>query len=73
MLCRVYGGVDDLFEREAEIQIFTAVAQAGLGPRLLVRWCCPELKHYCWLAHAAAAAYAGADPERCRPALQMGG
>ena len=36
VLVRVYGGVDDLFEREAECQIFAAVAQAGLGPRLLV-------------------------------------
>ena len=36
LLVRVYGGVDDLFEREAECQIFAAVAQAGLGPRLLV-------------------------------------
>ena len=40
VLARVFGSTGALFERDAEQDIFAAVAHAGLGPKLLVRPCC---------------------------------
>lgn len=36
-LARVFGSAGGLFGREDEQQVFSAVADAGLGPRVLVR------------------------------------
>ena len=38
VLARIFGSSGTLFERDAEQRIFAAVAHAGLGPRLLVRF-----------------------------------
>lgn len=35
-LARIFGGTEGLFERAEEQRIFAGVAQAGLGPKLLV-------------------------------------
>ena len=37
-LARVFGSAGGLFGREDEQQVFSAVADAGLGPKVLVRF-----------------------------------
>jgi hypothetical protein len=38
VLVRIFGSSDALFSREDEQRIFRQVAEAKLGPKLLVRW-----------------------------------